>query len=113
MKQLGVLLLPPGWDASPSKVPNMKQLGVLQLPQDRIPVHHRVPSISLGLLNGSLVPIYTSGSREAMYCLKKQQDGCRDQRPVSQKFRKLLGPAQPFLIICILKTKQCIRMKVE
>ena len=32
MKQLGVLLLPAGWDASPSQGTTMKQLGVLLLP---------------------------------------------------------------------------------
>ena len=32
--------------------------------------------------------------------------------PVSRKPRKLFGPGQPFLIVCILKTKRHIGMKL-
>ena len=68
MKQLAVLLLPSGWDASPSqdtqhevtmsittppldgmlvhhRIPSMKQLAVLLLPLDGMLVHHRIPSM--------------------------------------------------------------------
>ena len=30
----------------------------------------------------------------------------------SQRLRTLFGPAKPFLIVCILKTKGCIGMKL-
>ena len=76
MKQLGVLLISPGWDASPSqgtqhevtrnittlpcmgcytvvhhRKPSMKQQGVLLLSLEGILVHHRVPSMKqLGVL---------------------------------------------------------------
>ena len=34
------------------------------------------------------------------------------QGPVSRKPRKLFGPAKPFLIVCILKTRKCIGMRL-
>ena len=89
MKRLGILLLPPGWDASPSQ--------------------GYPPAI------WSPVPIYTPGWRETTWnevsCLRKQHDDS-DQGPVSRKPRKLFGPGKPFLIVCILKTKKYIGKKL-
>ena len=35
-----------------------------------------------------------------------------DPGPISRKLRKLSGPGKPFLIVCILKTKKYIGMKL-
>ena len=35
-----------------------------------------------------------------------------NQGPISRKSRKLFGPEKPFLIVCVLKTKHCIDLKL-
>ena len=56
MKWLGVLLLPPGWDASPSQpgYPAGSDLEYYFSPQDGMLVHHRIPSMKW--LGVSLLP---------------------------------------------------------
>ena len=52
MKGLGVLLLPPGWDASPSQdTQHEGTWSITTPPLDGMLVHHRIPSMKgLGVL---------------------------------------------------------------